>query len=257
MYYTVEQIMRILNEIAPFETQEPWDNSGLMIGDPAAIVTGVLIDMDLTLRSIEQAMTNGCNLIVTHHPFFFPSVRSVDMATPSGQILRNLIKNDIAVISAHTNLDKATPGVNHALAVRLGLTDIRPIEGEEIGLVGVCESQTCGELAANAKEILGSSGLRTVGDTGKKVRTVAVCGGAGGDLTEVCSRQGIDALVSAEFKHHQAVFAQASGLFLIDAGHYETEYPGLWILAEQLAVRLDCPIVVAEYAPPFQARSGR
>lgn len=121
---TAKDIYRAIDGFAPFDTAEPWDNSGLLLGNMDAPVGGVLVALDATVPVADEARALGANLIVTHHPVIFDPVRRVD----SDSALWRLIASGISVISAHTNLDMAPGGVNDALAQRLGLTDVRPFD---------------------------------------------------------------------------------------------------------------------------------
>jgi len=112
-----------IDAFAPFKAAYPWDNVGLLIGDMSAEVQRVLFTLDVTDTVVEYAITQRVNLIIAHHPvILFKPLKSV--CEPK---LLRLIENKIAVIAAHTNLDISTPGVNTALANRLGLLDIAPL----------------------------------------------------------------------------------------------------------------------------------
>lgn len=117
-------IFKIIEEMAPGRLAESWDNSGLQVGDAAAEVHRVLLALDVDLAVAREAREKGAELIVCHHPLLLKPLKNVNLAHPSGKLLGFLIKNDITVYAAHTNLDLAAGGVNAALAERLGLRDL-------------------------------------------------------------------------------------------------------------------------------------
>ena len=122
---TVQEIINAMETLAPIHLAESWDNSGLMVGDRAAVVTGVLTTLDLTTNAIQQAIKTNCNLIISHHPLIFKGVKHIDKSDALGNLIFSLIENNIAVYSAHTNLDVTEGGLNDMLASALGLTDVK------------------------------------------------------------------------------------------------------------------------------------
>lgn len=125
--YAVKAIIEALNQFAPPTLAESWDNVGLMVGSASQQVNKVLCALDLNLDVIEEAIREGAQLIVTHHPLFFRPISSIDYETPMGQMIQKLIKHDVAVFSMHTNFDIATGGINDYLAQRIGLTQTVPL----------------------------------------------------------------------------------------------------------------------------------
>ena len=131
---TVRDILDLLEGIAPLETQEEWDNAGLLAGDPAAKVTRVLVALDLTLEVVEEAERLGAQLIVTHHPILFRGRKNLREDDAEGKLLAALIRARLAMIAMHTNFDNAEGGVNSALCERLGIRESQPLtSGMRIG----------------------------------------------------------------------------------------------------------------------------
>ncbi len=250
MPYKIADLMALLEEIAPLETQEPWDNSGLTIGNLNAEMTGIYLDLDLRARTVKEAKAKGCNVILTHHPLLFEAIHAVDTSAMPGLLIREALQEGIHVLSAHTNLDRSEVGVNKALADALGLRNAAPLE-DEIGWSGEIGPIACGPFAQKVKAALSSNTLRTVGDPDKLASTVMICGGAGGDLTKKASELCVDVLVTSEIKHHQALLAESEGLFVIDAGHYETEYPVLAKLKRLIEKKIEVSVSVAPFRAPF------
>ena len=137
--YTVKQIVDALNAFAPPQLAESWDNVGLMIGSKKQVVHKVLCALDVNLEVIDEAIREGAQVIVTHHPLLFKPIASIDYETPMGQMIQKLIKHDIAVFSMHTNFDIVTGGINDYLAEKIGLTHTTPLE--------VTSSETLQKLA--------------------------------------------------------------------------------------------------------------
>ncbi len=117
----VGDITKVIENFAPLYLAEEWDNSGLQVGNLKNAVNRVLVSLDATERAIEKAIENKCELIVTHHPFLFNPVSLIDLSSTKGKSIEKLIKSDINVYSAHTNLDVTNEGVNDILANIIGI----------------------------------------------------------------------------------------------------------------------------------------
>lgn len=124
----VRDILTFLNQWAPPALKMDWDNVGLLVGDRNTEVNGILTALDVTEAVVEEAIEGRFNLIVSHHPLIFGGLHSIDPTTRLGSILYRLIRNEICVISVHTNLDAALDGVSFALANHLGLDDLSFLE---------------------------------------------------------------------------------------------------------------------------------
>lgn len=124
----VSDILGIINKFAPFASAEEWDNVGLQVGDPAAPVGRIMVSLDPGRDALDAAVAGGCRLLLTHHPFIFKPLQRISLGDPHGELIALAIKNDLAVISLHTNLDIAAGGVNDLLAERLGVTSCRPLK---------------------------------------------------------------------------------------------------------------------------------
>lgn len=228
---TVQQVLDFINERAPFETQLPYDNSGLLVGDPNHEVTGVHFALDVTHRVIDEAVQNGANLIVTHHPMMFSPIKRLVETDHQTRLLCRLIREGISLISAHTNLDQAVGGCNDVLAERIGLTGI---VGEGFVRVGTLPApMTAGELAASVSRALGDV-VRVMGDASAMVKKVGLCSGAGADEWPAAADMGAQAFLTGEAKHHIALEAAGAGVVILEAGHHATEEPGIFALADAL-----------------------
>ena len=238
MLATVNDLVALLEELMPSNLAEDWDNVGLMLGRKGKTVKKILLALDLTKEVVEQAISQKVDLIVTHHPAIFKKLKRVVDNDWQQDLLLTLAENGIAVYSAHTNLDCVSTGVNDVLAKLLKLDDADVLdESNGLGRIGVVEKMLLADYAQLVKASLKADYV-TVGDAGKPVHKVAVCGGAGSDLIDIALAKGADTLVTGDVKYHSAQQAVFSGLNIIDAGHQPTELPVLDKLADRLSLRL-------------------
>ena len=235
---TVNDIINLLDEMAPPELAESWDNVGLMLGRRNKPVRKLLLALDMTQETVTQAVAKKADMLITHHPAIFRKLSNVTDADWQQELLLQLAEHGIAVYSAHTNLDCVANGVNAVLSKRLRLQDDDVLDASNgLGRIGfLAEPQSLQSFAQQVKKMLNADYV-TVGDAGKNVQRVAVCGGAGSDLLELALAQGADTLVTGDVKYHEAQRAVFSGLNIIDAGHQPTELPVLDDLADRLSLR--------------------
>ncbi len=340
-------IASAIEKLASLELAESWDNVGLLVGSPEKEVKKALLTLDVTAVVIEEAAEKGAGVIIAHHPFPFRPMKNVRTDTSNGNVMAMLLKRDISVYAAHTNLDAAEGGVNDALSQALHLQSVLPLrpvrqslvkivayvppghveavwqamsgagaghvgkysqcgfrvtgtgtflpeEGaspyigklhqlstveevrietvapvslsagvvqalldahpyEEVaydvyslqndrvrgglGRVGdLAQPRSLRDFVTQVKMNLGVPGIRFVGADDTRVQRVAVCGGSGMDVAEAARRSGAQVLVTGDIRYHDAQDALASGLCLVDAGHFGTEYPVLAELKEYLRV---------------------
>jgi len=233
---------------------EPWDAVGLVCGDPETSVARVLFAVDPVEVVVDEAITGGFDLLVTHHPLFLGGTTSVAATTPKGRVVHRLLRAGIALYVAHTNADVASPGVSDALGDALGLSDLRPLLPELGARSGPCGLGRVGELAEPmtlteftdhvARSLPRTSwGVRAAGDPHRVVRTIAVCGGSGGDLAAEARGTGADVLLTSDLKHHAASESVADlGICLVDAAHWATEWPWLKSAARILATTVETSV---------------
>lgn len=228
---TVQQVLDFINERAPFETQVAYDNSGLLVGDPAAEVRGIHVALDVTNLVIDEAIENGANLIVTHHPMMFSPIKRLVETDYEARLLCRLIRSGISLIAAHTNLDQAPGGINDVLAEAIGLTNVT---GEGFLRVGTLpKPMPAAALAASISLRLGDV-VRVMGDGTRIVTSVGMCSGSGSDEWQAAAAMGAEAFLTGEVKHHHALAAADSGVVLLEAGHHATEAPGIFALGNAL-----------------------
>lgn len=222
---TVTHIYDAIDRLAPFWLTMDFDNTGILIGDRNREVSCALLALDCTPAVVEQARQLGAQLIITHHPVIFHPLKRVN----EDAVVYLLIRSDIAVISAHTNLDIAQGGVNDALASAIGLRDCRGLEllneqtGAWLGRIGTLPEPLSPEaFAAHIKACLNASSIK-FSAAPRVIRTVALCSGSGADCLDAAISAGADALLTSEVKQHEYLAATAAGISIFDAGHFDTE----------------------------------
>ena len=222
---TVTHIYDAIDRLAPFWLTMDFDNTGILVGDRNRGVSCALLALDCTPAVVEQARQLGAQLIVTHHPVIFHPLKRVN----EDAVVYQLIRSDIAVISAHTNLDIAQGGVNDALASAIGLRDCRGLEllneqtGAWLGRIGTLPEPLFPEaFAAHVKSCLNAASVKFAAAP-RAIHTVALCSGSGADCLDAAISAGADALLTSEVKQHEYLAAAAAGISIFDAGHFDTE----------------------------------
>ncbi|MEU4544333.1 Nif3-like dinuclear metal center hexameric protein [Nonomuraea dietziae] len=234
---TLADVINVLEAAYPPARAESWDAVGLVCGDPAQDVRKVLFAVDPVPVVAEEALDWGADLIVVHHPLYLRGTTSVAATTYKGRLVHDLIRNDVALYTAHTNADVANPGVSDALARAVGLIgDLVPLSPlpddpwRGLGRIGSVPEMTLGDFA---KQVLAglpatSWGVRVAGEPSRPVTRVAVSGGAGDSLLGTARAAGVDVFLTADLRHHPASeFVETGGPALIDAAHWATEWPWL------------------------------
>ncbi|MEA2101311.1 MAG: Nif3-like dinuclear metal center hexameric protein [Thermodesulfobacteriota bacterium] len=225
-------VLEILDRMAPFDTAEEWDNSGIMVGDRDKEIHRVLVSLDPGLDTIAHAREMGHDLIITHHPLFFHPIRHLDLADGVSKKACMLICSDIALVSMHTNLDKAPGGVADCLA---GFVHLRGIKTHGMLRSGHVEG------ARSLEKWAGSLGFphARLADAHRRVDHVAVCPGSGMDLWSKALDLGCDTYITGDVKYHDAIDASEAGLNIVDPGHFGTEQIAIGPLAQRLTTLLD------------------
>ena len=225
---TVRQLYKTLDEYIPSSLSCDWDNDGLMCcPDGEREVRKILVSLDVTKETVDEAIRGEYDLIISHHPFIFKGLRAIDGENFIAEKAIELIKNNISVFSFHTRLDALEGGVNDMLARALGLKNIRSIGNREgtIGRIGSLGSAVSPEeFAARVRDSLSCPAV-LLSSSGKEVREIAVVGGEGADEIKSAIACGADTLVSGRLGYHNMVDAGELGINLIEAGHFYTEFP--------------------------------
>lgn len=242
MNVIAKDIIDLIEKIAPEDSQVEWDNSGLQIGDRNLEINGVLLVLDITDKSVDYAINNGYNFLLSHHPLFFSDLKSIDFSTYKGNLIKKIIENNLFIYSAHTNLDASDRGVNFELANKIGLKNIQKfseyIDGEEIGVIGDFPEKNFDELVENLKKLSKSNHLKIYGTVKENIEKVGVIGGSGSFGINLAKSLGADCLITGDVKHHDGQRAYEEDLIVIDLGHYYSEFPVLNFLKKYLSKEL-------------------
>lgn len=239
----VKDFYGYLNSIAPFETQEDWDNSGMLVGDMDAEVKKVAVVLDITHEEIKKAKAIGADLVISHHPVIFNPIKSVTR----GSVPYELVASSINALCCHTPLDIADGGTNDSLAELLGIEVTRT--EDPILRLGTVELTTAENLAGKIAKTLNTK-VRYA-DAGRKIEKIAICTGAGCSLIEAAGE--IDAFITGDASHHNFLDCIQAGITLIAAGHYETEIVVVPVLVKKLQARFpDIEIIDIKQENPIK-----
>ncbi|MGP5396888.1 Nif3-like dinuclear metal center hexameric protein [Arthrobacter rhombi] len=240
---TLGEVLVAIEELWPASLAEDWDAVGLVAGRVERPIRRIIFAVDPTLEVVRDAIARGADLLITHHPLLLRGVKSVAADQFKGEVIHELIENQCALVTVHTNGDSAVGGVSDVLADILGLTNVTPLvaasEGlpeEGLGRVGTLPDALA--LSDFASRVFGAlpavaGGVRVAGDRDGIVSTVAVCGGAGDSLFDAVRAARADVFVTADLRHHPASEAREAAVedrpYLVDISHFAGEW--LWLPA--------------------------
>ena len=258
MNVRVKDLFQILNTIAPFSLAESWDNCGLQAGDYSWPVKKVLVALDVSMAAMEYAAKIKADLLLTHHPLMLGAPESMDFGKMPGAAVAMAAINQIAILSVHTNLDKAAGGLNDFFSERLGVKTDLALLPEEVSCIDFEEAETCRPKKSNSLPVgIGRIGsldspislrrfaemvkerfrvptVRVVGDLNLDIRHVAVCTGSGGSLLKAFFKSQADLYVTGDIKYHEARDVEVAGRGLIDLGHFASEQIAVTLLEDRL-----------------------
>lgn len=225
----VKDIAEVIESFAPKSLQESYDNAGLQVGDPEMGVAAALLCLDVTDDVLKEAKERECNLIVSHHPLIFRGLKQLTGSDSTQRLVMEALKNNIAVYSAHTNLDSVWDGVSHEIARKLSVKELEVLEPQPqnpkagLGVVGNIKPLPKIEFLRKIKETFNVAALRYSSQSPTLVvRRVAVCGGAGASLISSAIKAKADILVTGDVKYHDFT-TYGDELIIADIGHYESE----------------------------------
>ncbi len=250
MQLTVKKIMDIINGFAPFDLAENWDNSGLQAGNPDWAIQKIMVSLDVSKEVMEAARDWGADLVLSHHPLQMTPAKSIDFGKMPGSAIGLSAREQISIISAHTNLDKAIDGLNDYFAKIMGVdcdeslfSDSKTEDSDEskgklqgIGRIGDLKSVlSLQDLALQVKERLGLEHLRVIGNLDLQVDRVALCTGSGGSLIDCFLGSSADVYITGDVKYHEARQVETHHKGLIDVGHFASEVIVVDLLESRLA----------------------
>ncbi len=248
----VKEIISVIEDFAPLTLQESYDNAGLQVGDADALVSSVLVCLDVTEDVVAEAEQRGCNLIISHHPLLFHGLKRISNATSTERIVTRAIRAGISIYSSHTNLDSAREGISHEIANIIGLRNVKVLapnndESTGLGVIGDVVPTPTLEFLRSVKEKFHCKALRYSRFwPGLVVKKVAICGGAGSFLLKNAIEEGADALITGDLKYHDFTSFGAD-ILIVDIGHYESELCAKKIFKRILQENFpDCLVWAAE-----------
>lgn len=251
MFCTVERLAQIMNNLAPEDWAEPWDNVGLLLGNINSKVQRLMVVLDITPEVVEEAIKKEVDMIISHHPLIFNPMKRIVYDDVEGRLILDLVSNNIAVYCAHTNLDVANGGVDDSLAKALELKDVKNLIQEDplqskpgFGRWGKLETPLkILDFAYYVADILKSPRVEIIGmKNGKKdklIKTVALCGGSGSSFLKNAQRVGADIFITGEIKYHDALMADWLGIDVMTVGHFYSEISGVEELIKRLQKAVD------------------
>ena len=247
----IREVVDALEHYAPLPLQEGYDNAGLQVGLTEAVeMSGALLCLDVTEAVVDEAVQKGCNLIVSHHPLIFRKLSRISDENYVQRTVRKAIKNDVTIVSMHTNMDAAAGGVNFKIAEKLGLKNVQFFGGEKevdgvkggsgvIGEISDEDIQKAAQLSDEVKEHFAEGiaaddlvlllrdrfGLECVQCNQllrRPIRKVALCGGSGSFLLGDAIAAGADAFITGEMSYHE-YFGHEQEIQICVIGHYQSE----------------------------------
>lgn len=230
----LELYNRLEAKLPPVFSEEIDADGAQCVPQPGREVKRVLVSLDPYGAAVDEAIKNGYDLLLTHHPLIYGERVP---GTPPDRWFNQLYSHGVAQISFHMRLDNAPGGVNDVLAELVGLRNVTSfgiLEAPELGRIGELASPLSpGELADRVKNVLNAEKvIYTDLPDDASIHRVAVVGGAASDFLEAAKSAGADAIVGGEFKHHTYGYAAEMGISIIEAGHFHTEDPVCQVLAE-------------------------
>ncbi len=226
-----KKVIEILEKQSPKSYACDWDNVGLLVGREDKEIQKIYIALDATDEAIEEAIANGADMLLTHHPMIFKGMKRVTQEDFIGRRIIRLIQNDISYYAMHTNFD--VMGMADLAADYLGISDTRVLEitsvsetGEEgIGRYGSLKKEmTVRECCEEVKQAFSLENVKVFGDLERKVKTAAISPGSGRSVISNALQAGVDVLITGDIDHHEGIDAVAQKLTVIDAGHYGVEH---------------------------------
>lgn len=222
--------MKLINLINKLEKKYPkilseeWDNVGLIIGDREKEIFKILICLDVTKEVVEKSIKEKVDLIISHHPIIFKSIKKILKEDFLGEKIISLIKNDISVYSLHTNLDISEDGLNDYVLDKINLNGKKIIiENKALRIQYLDREYDVLEIVKILKERLGIDNIRlSKAYNNKGINKIAITTGAGDSyINDVLNK--VDLFITGDLKHHISLDAREQNLHLIDIDHYGSE----------------------------------
>lgn len=208
-------IIRLIENFAPLEIMEEWDNSGFQVNLHNEEVNKVLLALNIDENTVNQAVFKGCDMIISHHPLIFKPLNRIEEP-----FVIKAIQNNIQIYSAHTNLDKAMGGTTDKLIEKLGYKNAKNFN-DFVKTVEIDEYCDLSLLTQKIKEILGIPSIKIAGELNKEIKKIAFGAGSCGSFISDFENTGIDLFITGEVKYHEAL--DAKNITIFDLGHFYSE----------------------------------
>lgn len=253
-----KDIIELMNDWASPKLIDYWDNTGFQIGDENKDVSRILVALDVDIDVYEKAVKENFHMIITHHPLIFKPIGSITTSNYKGKLIYDLIKEEIVIYNAHTNLDQAEGGVNDELAKLLGLRNPVPLKLNSLefnspygyGKVGDIKDIELEDYIKEIKEKLNVDSIKVYGNQNRKVNRVALCGGSGAEFIYDAYKQKACIYLTGDIKYHEAQLGAELGLTIIDPGHFHTEKIILPVIKEYLEKKTSNNLYVEVWEKP-------
>lgn len=255
----LNEIIKVLEKRFPISNKEEWDNVGLMVGRRKREVKKIQLSLDVTTASLENAIKNNVDLIISHHPMIFSGVKKVNSDTILGEKILTAIENNIAIYSLHTNLDSTEGGLNDYVGEKLNLKNgkiIDEVNNENFGIGRIYSLEnkiTFEEFVEKIKSIFLTNNLRVVKNQDEElyIKKIAIVNGSGSSYWRKAKKMGADLLITGDIKYHEALDSLEEGFCMIDIGHYETEHFFGDLIRKELEIFNDVEIIDFNDKPVF------
>ena len=239
----VRDIAAAIESFAPLSLQESYDNAGLIVGRMDDDVHKALLAVDVTEEVIAEAVAEGCDMIITHHPIIFHAMKRFNSASQTERCVEEAIRRGIVLYAAHTNLDSTPDGMSWRVAQMLGLENIAVMqptntEGAGFGVGGeLAEAMPSADFMRRVMERFDVKALRHSDVVKPEIRKVAICTGSGGSLIDDARKSGADIYLTADLRYNDFM-RHENAIILADMGHFESEYCAIQILFDILSKKI-------------------
>ena len=250
----LQDIINIIESVAPLSYQEAWDNSGLQVGDRNAEIHAALLTVDVTESVVNEAISLNCDLIISHHPLIFKGLKHLTGSTPQERCVEKAIKHGIAIYSSHTSMDAYLHGVSGRMAEKLGVCDYRILipsamdKQVGLGVIGKLPTPMNWDKFVEKVQQTFACSLRYIDACTEQVHTIAICGGAGAEFAGEAIQQGADAYITADMKYHE-MQAACGQIGVIDLDHWTSEHFTREIFQELLQAHVPTYVAKTDKTP--------
>lgn len=236
----ISEIYQKLNTISPFELQEQWDNSGLLVGDMNREFEHIALGLDLDHNTLTQAKEN--TLFIVHHPLIFSGLKELDFSKYPANLLEIMVKKNLSLIAMHTNFDKTHLNA-YVFEKVLGFKK----EFQDEFVCRTTGSWSKDELIKLLKDKLGLETLKVVSPKAR-INSIALTTGAGASLMDEVDA---DCFLTGDIKYHDAMKAMSQNLMMVDIGHYESEKFFVDVMMKELK-NLGILGIISQSQNPFE-----